>query len=184
MWNVLKNKQTKILHRHGYSQPLPRHLKLSSGASFLHGSSVHVCIRSCIWRCMSEHELSHEVQGLICRPPREDRVKAQIWRKVQIYSCVVGTFSPREHSGPQELFLELAAKPVWVIMGKRASVSEVIKNWWSLSLSFSIAFWREESLPEGQSFLLHSTDRACMVRHKPLLSKDTWQPAWSMLKGT
>ncbi|KAF3686514.1 hypothetical protein EXN66_Car002186 [Channa argus] len=30
---------------------------------------------------MSEHNPSYEVQGIVCRPPRQDCIDAQIWRR-------------------------------------------------------------------------------------------------------
>ena len=38
-----------------------------------------------IWKgthCMSEHKLSHEVEGIVCRAQRQDCVEAQIWGRL------------------------------------------------------------------------------------------------------
>lgn len=46
------------------------------------------CIRSLNWQCMSGHKPSQEVQGSVCRPPRQDCLEAQIWARVQMASII------------------------------------------------------------------------------------------------
>ena len=58
---------------------------------------------------------------------------------------------------------------------------------WSLWQSSRVPLWRWENLPEGQPSLQHSTNQTFMVEwtdgsHSS--EKDTWQPAWSLPKGT
>lgn len=55
------------------------------------------------------------------------------------------------------------------------------RTWWSLSQSSSIALWRKENLAEGQLFLQHSPNQACIVKW-PV--NGTWKSAWSLPKGT
>src|SRR4029434_5907630 len=45
---------------------------------------------------MSEHKPSQEVQGIVCRPPRQDCIEAQIWGRVQKNVC--STECSQEHS--------------------------------------------------------------------------------------
>ena len=81
---------------------------------------------------MSEQKPSHEVEGIIYRAPRQDCVKAQIWRRVPKNVCSI--------EGPQDIIpkwkkfgttktLPRAGRMAKLSnRGRRALVREVIKN--------------------------------------------------------
>ena len=47
----------------------------------------------------SEQKPRHDVEGIVRRPPRQDCVEAQIWRRVPKHFCSIE--GPQEHSGLQ-----------------------------------------------------------------------------------
>ena len=85
------------------------------------------------------------------------------------------------------LFLDLAAWPNLAIGGERSWSGRWPRTRWSLWQSSRVPLCRWENLPEGQPFLQHSTDKAFMVEWPDgsySSVKGTWQPSWSLPKGT
>ena len=145
--------------------------------------------RSHSWQCMSEQKPNHEVEGIVCRAPRQDCVEAQIWGRIPKHFCIEG---PQDHSGlhhlePLILFLELSGQPNWAIGGEGPWSGSWPKPQWSIWQGPRVTLWKWENFPEGQPSLQHSTKQGFMVEwpdgsHSSV--KGTWQPAWSLPKGT
>lgn len=78
------------------------------------------------WQSMSEHKPSHKIQGIVCRPSRQDRMKAQIWRRVQHWKSQWAQWSSSSVHGrtlePPVILLEQSDLSDWV---RRALVKEV-----------------------------------------------------------
>ena len=84
---------------------------------------------------MSEHKPSHEVQRIVCRPPRQDCIEAQIWGRVQKNVCSIE--GPNEHSdlhhkwkkfGTTRSLPRVAPPAKLSDRGRRTLVREVTKN--------------------------------------------------------
>ncbi len=89
---------------------------------------------------MSEHKPSNEVQGIVCQPPRQDCIVAQIWGRVQNNFCsikgsqkhvVYVNLNGRSLKQPE--LLELACWPNWVADGDGPWL-----DWWPRTRSSSI----------------------------------------------
>jgi hypothetical protein len=63
-----------------------------------------VYIRSHSWQCMSEPKPSNEVKDIVCRAPRQDCVKTQIWGRVPKHLCSIEVHSGLHHSQLEEVW--------------------------------------------------------------------------------
>ncbi|CDR08939.1 unnamed protein product [Oncorhynchus mykiss] len=100
---------------------------------------------------MSEQKPSHEVEGIVCRAPRQDCVETQIWGRVQQSSAALKV--------PRTQLASIILK--WKKFGTtkilpRAGRLAKLSNRWRRALV-------RENLPEGQQFLQYSTNQAFMV---------------------
>ena len=142
---------------------------------------------------MSEQKQSHEVEGIVCRAPRQDCVEAQIYGRVptqyvtfKVPKNTVVSLLNRRSLIPPRLFLELTAWPNGEIGGK-ALVREVTKNPMVTltELQSSSVEMGEPSRRTTISAALHQSGLYGRVaRRKPLLSKRHMAANWSLPKGT
>ena len=125
-----------------------------------------------------------DVEGIVCRAPRQDCVEAQIWGRVpkkesmQHWRCPTTQWPPSFLNGwslePPRLFLELAARPNWAIGGEGPWSGRWPKTRRSLWQGSRVLLWRRTTI----SAALHQSDlHGRVARQKPLLNKKgTRQP--------